>query len=87
MKKKIVKRKNKLIKIYAIQCLQCKEIIYSLYRHDFQLCKCDNQCLVDGGFDYCKMGAKNLKKIKHILLKFTKYRFDKEKEKHLYNIK
>lgn len=34
-----------------IQCPYCKTTIYSLYRHDFQWCKCGKMAL-DGGFDY-----------------------------------
>ena len=35
----------------GIQCLECKEIIYSYHRHDFKMCKCE-ECFVDGGDDY-----------------------------------
>jgi hypothetical protein len=37
----------------SLQCLFCKDIIESTYRHDFQRCRCGG-CAVDGGLDYVK---------------------------------
>lgn len=36
-----------------IQCLNCKQIIESLHRHDYKQCKC-GKVAVDGGSDYMK---------------------------------
>ena len=36
-----------------IQCLKCKDIIESTFRHDFKWCKC-GAVAVDGGKDYLK---------------------------------
>lgn len=43
--------------IYAIQCELCNDIIFSRARHDCCLCSCEN-CHIDGGFDYLKIGYK-----------------------------
>lgn len=40
-----------------IKCLKCGEILESKFRHDFQMCHCDNQTAVDGGNDYLKVCA------------------------------
>jgi hypothetical protein len=47
-----------------IQCLACGEILVSRSRHDFVMCKCDNQAFVDGGDEYMRAGAKDLSFIK-----------------------
>ena len=39
------------MKVTAIKCLKCKNIIYSRCRHDFRWCSCKS-CAIDGGFDY-----------------------------------
>ena len=38
------------------QCNKCKEIIESLFRHDFVMCKCGS-IYVDGGLDYHRRGG------------------------------
>ena len=43
-----------------IKCLKCNEILESTYRHDFKMCKCDNQSYVDGGSDYMRVGGMDL---------------------------
>lgn len=40
-----------------IKCLKCNKILESKHRHDFQQCKCENETFVDGGNDYCRLGA------------------------------
>jgi hypothetical protein len=42
------------MKVNAIECLKCGDIIYSRARWDFLWCSCKNVS-VDGGFDYCKV--------------------------------
>lgn len=49
----------------GIQCLNCKEKIFSNYRHDFKYCKCGD-CFVDGGFDYLRCGFKDKDKVRTI---------------------
>jgi len=46
------------MKIKALKCLNCGDIIYSRARHDFHSCSCedrDSRISIDGGFDYCRM--------------------------------
>ena len=35
----------------GMYCPDCKEVIYSVNRHDYRKCKC-SRCMVDGGKDY-----------------------------------
>ena len=44
------------MKIIALKCPKCKDIIYSRSRHDWRSCTC-GAMFVDGGFDYCRVGA------------------------------
>jgi hypothetical protein len=37
-----------------IRCRKCRDVVYSIYRHDFSTCKCGAVSL-DGGFDYCRI--------------------------------
>jgi len=39
-----------------VKCLQCGDIIQSMHRHDFKLCK-GKHIFVDGGADYLRMGG------------------------------
>ena len=39
---------------HEVQCLQCGDVIQSMYRHDFKWCACKS-IAVDGGGDYLKM--------------------------------
>ena len=60
MKPKKTKRIPKTRTIHGIQCPNCKEEIYSLYRHDFIECSC-GECFIDGGQDdYRRMGFKDV---------------------------
>jgi hypothetical protein len=47
------------MKILALQCKLCGDIIYSRARHDFHYCSCGN-VYIDGGFDYRKWGCADL---------------------------
>jgi len=42
------------MKIYAIQCSHCKDIIFSRTTHDFRWCSC-GKVAIDGGFDYTRI--------------------------------
>ena len=54
------------MKINAIYCDNCKEIIYSRSNaHDYRKCSCGN-IAVDGGFEYFKWNAKDSN---HLVLK------------------
>lgn len=47
------------MKIKAIQCLACGDVIFSRARHDFHHCSC-GEIFIDGGFDYMRIGYHNL---------------------------
>ena len=50
---------SELIKRNRIKCVSCKQIIESVYRHDFVQCKC-GKIAVDGGKDYLRrLGERN----------------------------
>ena len=49
----------------AVTCVECLETIVSYHRHDYKLCGCKNEAMVDGGIDYIRYGGKNLKKVVH----------------------
>ena len=57
------------MKVNAIQCPGCKDIIYSRATHDFRSCSC-GATYIDGGFNYIRIGYKmiNKKVPKHITL-------------------
>ena len=42
------------MKISAIKCKDCGDVIYSRAVHDFHSCSCGN-ISIDGGFDYTKI--------------------------------
>jgi len=46
----------------GMYCPDCKDVIYSVNRHDYRVCSCD-RCMVDGGKDYFKtnMAGKEVK--------------------------
>lgn len=46
---------DKKIKRNRAQCPQCKDIVESLFTHDFQYCSCKG-IFVDGGKDYIRRG-------------------------------
>lgn len=56
---------------YGIMCPKCRDVIYSLYRHDERYCSCSS-CSIDGGTDYLRYGwtndvkKENIKIIKRI---------------------
>lgn len=49
---------KKNIKVNAVICPKCNQIIYSRYRYDYRSCKC-GEIAIDGGFDYLKIVFKN----------------------------
>ena len=46
------------MKISAIKCLNCNDIIYSRAQHDFMVCSCA-ECYIDGGQQYMRIGFGN----------------------------
>ena len=57
-----------------IKCLSCNTILESKYRHDFQMCNCENKTFVDGGDDYLRFGGVDLN-----LIEFVKEENEDEK--------
>ena len=53
------------MRIKAVKCLICGDIIYSRVRWDFRYCGCKSVG-IDGGFDYCKISAKDPSKVKSV---------------------
>ena len=51
----------------AAKCLVCETTIVSRHVHDYQLCGCDNQTMVDGGNEYARFGAVDMAK----MIKYT----------------
>jgi hypothetical protein len=45
------------------KCLKCGDVIESKSRHDFVYCSCE-EIFVDGGQDYFRAGAKDMKNFK-----------------------
>lgn len=63
----------------AVQCQCCLKVLISISRHDFKQCGCENETFVDGGGHYCRMGGKDLSKVKPI----TKEEYNKIKEEEI----
>lgn len=53
---------EKHAKVTGLLCLECNQALFSLNRHHFHSCGCENDMFVDGGKDYLRAGAKSLKK-------------------------
>jgi hypothetical protein len=59
---------NKRIVLNQVQCLECNTILKSFNRHHFNQCKCPNETFVDGGFEYVRVGGKDLSKVSELTL-------------------
>jgi hypothetical protein len=49
----------------AVTCTECLKTIVSRHRHDYVTCDCPNGAMVDGGLEYGRYGAMDMKKIVH----------------------
>jgi len=49
----------------AVTCTECLKTIVSRHRHDYNMCGCPNDAMVDGGLDYARYGAMDMKKVVH----------------------
>jgi hypothetical protein len=59
-------------RVWTVTCPQCHLEIFSRARHDYRLCGCDNQTMVDGGFaGYVRYGGNRMMEIKESF----RYRF------------
>lgn len=52
----------------VVQCLSCKLILVSNYRHDYQSCGCPQGTFVDGGYDYLRAGGKRMDQLRVLRL-------------------
>lgn len=50
----------------AVKCLECGKTIESMSRHDYVTCGCPNDAMVDGGTDYGRYGARDMRMIEKI---------------------
>lgn len=48
-------------RIWGVECPECKKRMFSFHVHDYKLCGCDNETMIDGGRDYLRYGWKTLK--------------------------
>lgn len=46
-------------RIWGIKCPVCLKRMFSFYTHDYKLCGCENETMVDGGTDYLRYGWAN----------------------------
>ena len=53
-------KKKQQLKITAIKCPKCGDIVFSRARHDCRGCTC-GEVYIDGGFDYNRVGFKTCK--------------------------
>lgn len=52
----------------AVQCLECDKIISSTHRHDYVVCGCINNTMVDGGAAYLRRGYNDSSKVLELAL-------------------
>lgn len=52
--------------VTGMHCLDCDQVIFSLNRHHFHGCKCENEMFVDGGKDYLRAGAIDLSRTRQV---------------------
>lgn len=42
--------------IWGVKCVVCNVRLFSFHRHDYKLCGCSNETMVDGGREYLRYG-------------------------------
>lgn len=47
----------------AAKCLECGKVIWSENRHDYQVCKCPQGTMIDGGDAYIRCGGIDMTKL------------------------
>lgn len=67
------------MKVNAIRCPNCGDVIYSRHVHDFHYCSC-GECAIDGGFDYVRVVAKNPDEIEGLKLEVDATRKELEQD-------
>ncbi len=53
---------------HGVYCTECKTVLHSVHRHDYKLCGCSNETMVDGGQDYLRFGGLDLNKVKPVTI-------------------
>lgn len=48
-------------RIWGVECAKCKKRMFSFHVHDYKLCGCENETMVDGGREYLRYGWAALK--------------------------
>jgi len=47
----------------VLQCLECNKVLVSFDRHDYKVCGCPNNTMIDGGHDYFRCGGVDMSKV------------------------
>ncbi len=69
-------------RVWTITCPSCKVEMFSRARHDYRLCGCPFETMVDGGFSgYVRYGGKDV----GLLRASFRYRFVKASKQELYD--
>lgn len=69
-------------RVWTITCPECHLEMFSRARHDYRICGCPFQMMVDGGFaGYTRYGGKELQPLKESF----RYRFVKASKQELYD--
>lgn len=48
-----------MVRCNGVFCTNCHSIVFSLYRYDYNECKC-GECMIDGGFDYTRQSVNGM---------------------------
>jgi hypothetical protein len=74
--------KTTKVRVWTVTCPQCDVEMYSRAHHDYRVCGCPFQTMVDGGFaGYCHYGGMDIE----LLRKSFRYRFVSATRQELYN--
>ena len=69
-------------RVWTITCPVCNVEFYSRARHDYRVCGCPNQTMVDGGFSgYVRYGGDRMDELK----KSFRYRFVNATKQEIYD--
>lgn len=50
----------------SCKCLDCNKVLVSIHVHDYRVCGCPNQTMVDGGKDYIRRGYMDRAKVEEL---------------------
>lgn len=56
----------KVLTLNSVRCMSCDEVLVSKSQHHFVMCGCKNQCFVDGGNSYSRLGAVDLDNVENL---------------------